>query len=59
MFSTNKGVAGDCNQGDLDWQLRLCRHYVKFYISGILKQRDLFFIKQVSFCMIFIWKESC
>ena len=37
MFSTNKGVAGDCNH--------------------ILKQRDLFFIKQVSFCMIFYMKR--
>ncbi len=38
--------------------MRLCRHYEILHFRHILKQRDLFFIKQVSFCMIFYMKKS-
>ena len=41
----------------LDLQLRLCRHYEISHFRHILKQRDLFLIKQVSFCMIFYIKR--
>ena len=37
--------------------MRLCRHYEILHFRHILKQRDLFLIKQVSFCMIFYMKR--
>ena len=36
---------------------RLCRHYEILHFRHILKQRDLFLIKQVSFGMIFYIKR--
>ena len=40
-----------------DHRLRLCRHYEILHFRHILKQRDLFLIKQVSFGMIFYIKR--